>query len=301
MSGWDGIDEFVAVAKSGSFVGGARLLGKSNTHMSRSIALLESRLQSQLIYRTTRKVQLTDNGKVFFEQCQRMIQDRDDAIALGSERGEPQGELRIASTTVLGEYFVVPLAQQFARDHPRLSVTVELSNRQFDLVGEGFDLAVRAGHLPDSRLIATRIASRRLHTCASPAYLEQYGTPQSIDDLDGHECVLGTGVLWQFIEHGSERLFKPRGRWRCNSGFAVLRGSLANMGVCQLPDFYVKNHLKRGMLVSLLDEFGPQDEPVWAIYPQQRHLLPKVRGFVDLLKQQLQGRLDSGYRDQVLS
>lgn len=295
MAGWDGIDEFVAVARAGSFVGGARLLARSNTHMSRAIALLEASLQAQLLYRTTRKVSLTDSGQAFFEQCERMIRERDEAIAIISERSEPQGELRIASTTVLGEHFVVPLAQRFTRENSRLNVVVELSNRQFDLVGEGFDLAVRAGHLPDSRLIATRIASRRLHTCASPAYLAEHGTPLSVDDLEDHECVLGSGQIWRFDENGTERLFKPRGRWRCNSGYAVLRGAVSDMGLCQLPDFYVHKHFSRKSLVCVLEQFAPPDEPVWAIYPQQRHLLPKVRGFVNLLKNELQSNLDRGY------
>ncbi|MBP6111925.1 MAG: LysR family transcriptional regulator [Sphingobium sp.] len=297
MAGWDGIDEFVAVAKAGSFVGGARVLGKSNTHMSRAVALLETRLQAQLLYRTTRAVKLTDSGSVFFEQCERMIQERDEAVAIVSERGEPQGELRIASTTMLGEHFIVPLAQRYAREHPKMSVAVELSNRQFDLVGEGFDLAVRAGHLPDSRLIATRIAYRSLHTCASPAYLAQYGTPLTIEDLEAHDGVIGTGHIWQFSDGRTEKLFKPKGRWRCNSGYAVLRGTLAGMGVCQLPDFYVQTHLNQGTLISLLEEFAPPHEPVWAVYPQQRHLLPKVRSFVDLLKNELQSCLDRGYYD----
>ncbi len=294
MAGWEGIDEFVAVAKASSFVGGARLLGKSNTHMSRAIALLEARLQSQLLYRTTRSVALTDSGRVFFEQCERLIRERNEAIAVISEQGEPQGELKIASTTMLGEHFVAPLAQRYACEHPKLNVIVELANRQFDLVGEGFDLAVRAGHLPDSRLIATRIAFRRLYTCATPSYFAGNPIPRTVDELEGHACVVGTGYTWQFSENGKERLFRPKGRWRCNSGYAVLSATLADMGICQLPDFYVQSHLNRGTLVPILDDYAPPDEPVWVIYPQQRHLLPKVRGFVNLLKNQLQANLDKG-------
>ncbi len=180
------------------------------------------------------------------------------------------------------------------KDHPELSIVVELSNRQFDLIGEGFDLAVRIGHLPDSRLVATRIALRRLYTCASPRYLEKHGVPRTIEDLYHHQCLIGTKAMWDFSHDNGPRLFKVKGRWRCNSGHAVLLAALADMGICQLPDIYVRQHIEQQELIVILEKVAPPEEPIWVIYPQQHHLLPKVRKFVDLLKAEMAARLASG-------
>lgn len=163
MSEWDGIDEFVAVATIGSFGGGARAIGASPTHVSRSIMALEQRVQAQLFHRTTRSVRLTDTGRVFLEHCTRIKQERDEAIALISERGEPRGELRVTCSTAMGERFVAPILWRYAQENPNLSITIELSNHIVDLVAEGFDLAIRTGTLADSRLIRTRVASRRVY------------------------------------------------------------------------------------------------------------------------------------------
>ena len=126
-------------------------------------------------------------------------------------------------------------------------------------------------------------------TCA--AYLARAGTPASIDDLARHECLLGTAPAWHFHAQGKDVTHRPAGRWRCNSGTAVTEAALAGHGVCQLPDFYVMPHLQSGALVSLLDPLRPQEEPIWAVYPQRRHLLPKVRLLIDKLREELPGAL----------
>jgi len=142
MSQWDGIDEFLSVATSGSFTAGARALGMSTTHVSRAIMALERRVEAQLFHRTTRAVRLTDTGQAFFERCERIAQERDEAIALICAHNEPQGELRVTCSTTMGERFVAPILRRFAGQHPRLSVSIELSNRVVDLAGEGYDLAL---------------------------------------------------------------------------------------------------------------------------------------------------------------
>lgn len=287
MSNWDGIDEFVAVATAGSFGAGARALGVSATHVSRSIMALEQRVQAQLFHRTTRTVRLTDTGRVFLEHCARMVLERDEAIALINEEGDPQGELRVTCSTAMGERFVAPILWRYAMAHPRLSITIELSNRLVDLVGEGFDLAIRTGSLADSRLIGTRVASRTLYTCAAPSYLEKAGAPEDVEDLTGHECITGTSTTWHFKASGREILYRPKGRVRCNSGQAVIDACLSGMGICQLPEFYVLPLLESSALSPVLDPYRPDDEPIWAVYPQRRHLLPKIRNVVELLRQEL--------------
>ena len=292
MTRWDGIEEFVAVETAGSFAGGAHALGLSTSHISRSIARLENRIQAQLFFRTTRKVTLTDTGRALIEQFRRIVQERDEALASISDEGKPQGELRFTCSTALGERFVAPIVRKFAAENPDLRVTIELTNRLVDLVAEGFDLAVRTGNLTDSRLIGTRIASRRLYLCGSPAYLGMHGRPRTVEELSSHQCLVGTASTWQFRVDGTGHIFRPKGRWRCNSGATVVDAALADMGLCQLPELYVLPHIMEGRLEAVLDEFRANDEPIWAVYPQRRHLLPKVRKLVDRLRAELGPVLD---------
>lgn len=291
MAGWEGIDEFVAVATAGSFRAGAQALGASTTHMSRAIARLEMRVQTQLFHRTTRVVHLTDAGRIFLEHCRRIVMERDEAIALINEGGEPQGELRVTCSTAMGERFVAPLIHEFTRQHRKLAVNLHLTNRLVDIVGEGFDLAIRTGHLADSRLIATRVASRTLLTCASPEYLREKGYPRQVGDLKAHACLIGTMPNWHFKSGKAAEMFRPKGRIRCNSGTAVVQAAISGLGICQLPEFYVIPYLSSGRLELVLNEFAPDAEPIWAVYPQRRHLLPKVSHFVSLLKDRLASEL----------
>jgi len=283
MSNWEGIEEFVAVANSGSFVGAARVLGLSTSHISRAIMRLENRLQTQVLIRTTRKVALTDTGRILAEQFRRLIMDRQEAFAAVSDSGEPQGELRLTCSTGIGERFVAPIVRRFALTYPRLTVSIDLTNRVVDIISEGYDLAVRTGHLPDSSLVGTRIASRRLILCAAPAYLAAEGVPQSLEDLARHQCLTGTSGLWHF----SNGTFRPRGNWRCNSGLVLAEAAMAGMGLCQLPEFYVLKAIAEGRLVPVLEALRPDEEPIWAVYPQRRYLLPKVRKLVEVLRAEL--------------
>lgn len=287
MSNWDGIDEFIAVATASSFTRAARAIGMSPTHVSRAIIALEQRVQAQLFHRTTRTVRLTDTGRVFFERCERIAQERDEAIALIGEEGEPQGELRVTCSTAMGERFVAPIIRRFAMSHHKLTVTIDLSNRVIDLVSEGYDLGIRTGVVSDARLIAVRVASRTLYTCAAPSYLAQAGTPQSVAELASHQCIAGTSGTWHFADRGVEQVYRPKGRFRCNSGQAVIEACISGLGICQLPDFYILPYLRHGMVVRIMDNLQPEDEPIWAVYPQRRHLLPKIQGVVETLQHEL--------------
>lgn len=291
MDAWRGIDEFVAVAASGTFAAAARKFGASTTHMSRSVAQLENRLQAQLFHRTTRMVRLTDTGRMFYAHCQRLLHDRDEAIAQISQRGEPQGELRVTCSVAMGERFVGPIIRRFITDYPKVSVMLELTNRDIDMIADGYDLAIRTGKLPDSSLVSTRVALRTLYTCASPDYLARAGTPHSIAELANHECVIGASSTWQFVVGQQNELFRPMGRWRSNSGKTVVDAALAGMGICQLPDFYALPHLATGRLVALLEQFRANDEQIWAVYPEQRHQLPKLSMLVERLRHELPAML----------
>jgi DNA-binding transcriptional LysR family regulator len=303
MSKWDGIAEFLAVAAASSFTGGAKALGVSTTHVSRSIMALEQRLQTQLFHRTTRTVRLTETGRVFLEHCERISQETDEAIGLIGERGEPQGELRVTCSTAMGERFVAPIIRRFATQHPKLSVSIELTNRIVDLVAEGFDLGIRTGSITDPRLLWTQVASRTLYTCAAPDYLSRRGTPSSIADLADHECIGATSASWRFKADGRSVEHRVKGRFRCNSGHAVMEACVAGLGICQLPDFYLAPYLRHGMVRLILDDMRPDDEPIWAAYPARRHLVPKLRHVLDCLRSELGPAMSSdaaAYREAMM-
>ncbi|AIT79555.1 LysR family transcriptional regulator [Novosphingobium pentaromativorans] len=288
LANWDGIEEFAMVARLGSFTAAAQAYGASVTHMSRSLARLESRLQAQLLHRTTRSLRLTETGQIFLETCKRLIEERDEAIAAIASQGEPSGHLRITCSYALGEKFVAPIVRELSTAYPSLTVTLDLDNAVVDLIADGYDLAIRTGQLNDSRLVATRVASRALITLASPAYLVRRGRPSDIEDLRRHECLVGSSAQWQFKGNGT---FRPQGRWRCNSGNALIEAALADMGICQVPRFYLGNHLSEGRLEPVLPDLNPEEEPIWAVYPQRRHLSPKVSAMVDALRNSLPSHL----------
>ncbi|WP_137885124.1 LysR substrate-binding domain-containing protein [Pseudomonas sp. 2FE] len=293
MNRWEGLDEFVAVAECGQFTAAAERLGVSSSHISRQIARLEERLQTRLLYRSTRRVALTEAGQTFLQHCQRLQDAREEALrAVGELTSEPKGLLRMTCAVAYGERFIVPLVTDFMARHPQLRVDIELSNRTLDLLQEGLDLAIRLGRLQDSRLVATRLAPRRMYLCGAPAYLERYGRPHSLSELGRHNCLIGSSDTWSFQQNGRESSQRVQGNWRCNSGQAVLDAALRGLGLCQLPDYYVQEHLKSAALISLLENHQPPNTAVWALYPQQRHLSPKVRQLVDHLKTGLAERAE---------
>lgn len=288
MSRWDGLDEFVAVAECGQFAAAGKRLGLSTSQVSRQVARLEERLQSRLFYRSTRRVALTEAGQTFLLHCRRLQDAREEALrAVGDLAGEPKGLLRMTCAVAYGERFIVPLVNQFMARHSQLRVDIELDNRPLDLLQEGLDLAIRLGRLQDSRLVATRLAPRVMYLCAAPTYLQRAGQPANLSALSEHNCLIGSSDLWHFQEQGREVQVRVAGNWRCNSGQAVLDAALHGVGLCQLPDYYVQTHLRSGALVSLLEHLRPPNTAVWALYPQQRHLSPKVRLLVEHLREGL--------------
>jgi len=288
---WEGLDEFVAVAECASFLRAAQRLRVSSSHVSRQVARLEERLQVRLLYRTTRQVSLTEAGQAFLARCQHLIEAREEAFeAMNDLHGAPTGLLRMTCAAAYGERFIVPLVNAFMARHSQLRVDIELTNRTLDLVHDGYDLAIRLGRLNDSRLVATRLAPRRMYLCAAPAYLEHYGRPHTLSELTGHNCLLGSSDSWSFSQDGRERVVRPSGNWRCNSGQAVLDAALRGFGLCQLPDYYVQAPLADGRLVSLLEHNQPPNTAVWAVYPQRRLLSAKVSQLIEALRQGLAER-----------
>lgn len=288
MASWEGIREFVAVAETSSFTAAAARLGASVAHLSRQIVRLENRLDVQLFHRTTRKVTTTEEGHVFYRHCRQLLDGLDEAErAITSLQSQPSGKLRMTAPVSYGEKYIAPLVNDFLLLHPRLEIELQLTNQRLDLIEEGVDLAIRLGVLEDARLVAWKLGARDQFLCASPGYLTRYGEPRTLSDLAQHNCLLGTLDHWRFNDNGRVRNLKVKGRMRCSSGPALRDAALKDLGLVQLPDYYVGGHLQRGELISVLDAYKPEQEGIWALHPQNRHLSPKVRLLIEYLRDRL--------------
>ena len=288
MFGWEGVCEFVSVAEQGGFTAAARKLGVSVAQVSRQVAQLEDRLQAKLLLRTTRQVRLTELGDIYYRHCRQLLDNLYEAeLAVGRHQAEPQGTLRITAPVSYGESRIAPLVNDFMLRYPQLEVTLTLTNQLLDLVHDGFDLAIRLGHLKDSTLIARKLAERIPYVCASPAYAARNGVPLSLPELAQHSCLVGNSDEWHFTLQGQPHTLRVQGQLHCNSGHALLDAALKGIGIIQLPDYYVYPHLANGELLELFPECRAPAEGIWALYPQNRHLSPKVRLLVDYLAEQL--------------
>ncbi|MGY5451639.1 LysR family transcriptional regulator [Agarivorans sp. MS3-6] len=288
MFQWDGINEFVAVVETESFTAAAQRLGISTAQVSRQVSQLEIRLATKLFYRTTRRVSVTDSGQLFYQQCRPLIEGLLDAErSLNNLQSTPRGKLSMTAPVTFGEQHIAPAVNDFCLQYPELEVSLQLSNQKIDLVDQAIDLAIRLGELPDSSMMAKRLAERSLHVCASPAYLAQHGSPHGISELAQHNCLQGTIEYWRFAEQGKTMALKISGRLQCNNGYALLDAALKGLGIVQLPDSYVKKYLQSGALIELLKPYQKGPEGIWALYPQNRHLSSKVSLMLSHLQQRL--------------
>ena len=292
----DRLDEmaaFAAVAEAHSFTQGARRLGVSGAQVSKLVARLEDRLGARLLNRTTRDVSLTDTGRAYLERAKALL---DDFEALeGSVRDEdgPKGLLRISAPVAFGAMELDAALLDFAEAYPEISLEVFYADRMVNLVEEGFDLGVRIGRLEDSSLIARRLAPVRAVACASPAYLQKHGVPQTPADLKAHEAILdlntGDPTLWGFGQNGECMETRVHGRLRFASAEACLAAAERGFGVARAPDFVAAPRLRDGRLTPLLCSYEPELSAIHAVYPHARHLAAKVRVFVDFLAQRYAG------------
>lgn len=288
MKEWQGISEFVAVAELGSFSKAAKVLGISVAQVSRTVLQLEQRLNCNLVLRTTRQVRLTEQGTLYYQQCRALVNGLQQANQLlTSMQHEPSGAIKITAPVYYGEQFIAPLLHEFLLRYPKVQLDMQLTNDQLDLVQGGFDCAIRLGQLTDSSLQAKALGKRTLYLCASPGYLQKFGTPATVAELHQHRCLVGSVDFWRFEQQGQKLQFKPQPYLRCNSGVALTDAVLKGLGITQLPDYYLQPYLEDGRLVALLAEQQPSDEGIWALYPLNRHLPVKVRLLLDWLQQGL--------------
>lgn len=286
---WQGISEFTAVAETGSFTEAAKRLNISIAQVSRNISELESNLDIKLLYRSTRRVSLSEEGTLYLQHCRNLVSSLDEANrTITNLKATPRGLLKITAPVYYGEYHLAPLLNEFLAQYPEVELDLHLTNSKLDLIQGGFDLAIRLGQLESSSLIAKRLANRTQHIVAAPSYLATYGTPQTIADLQNHQCLVGSVEGWRLRDSaGKTLLTKPKGRMRCNSGPTLLNAAIQGLGLVQLPDYYVQNALSESRLVAVLNDFRLPDDGIWAVYPQNRHLSAKVRRLVEFLATRL--------------
>ncbi|CAO3360192.1 Transcriptional regulator, LysR family [Azospirillum palustre] len=290
MDRLDDMLAFIKVVDTKSFTAAADRLNLSKSVVSRRIGELENRLGARLLNRTTRKLSLTEVGQAYYERCTRILADLEEAEqAVADLHAAPRGRLRLNAPVSFGIMHLAPAVAEFLERYPAIEIDMDLNDRTVDLVDEGYDLAVRIGRLRDSSLIARRLAPARMALCASPAYLQKHGVPQTPDELGGHACLIYTNVptpdLWPFIVDGEMRSVRVSGPIRSNNGDLLREAAASGVGFIMSPTFLCGQALARGELVSVLHRHVPSEVSVNAVYPQNRHLSPKVRVFVDFLVQ----------------
>ncbi|TNC09591.1 LysR family transcriptional regulator [Methylobacterium terricola] len=277
-----GMQIFVRVASTGSLSAAARALGLSQSGVTKHVAALEDRLGVRLLHRTTRRLTLTEAGRRYHEACERILAEIDEAeAAAGAEAEEPRGTLRLNVPVSFGVLQVAPMLADFARAHATLAVELGLNDRPVDLIEEGWDLAIRIGHLRDSSLVARALAPCRMRVCAAPSYLAARGWPRRPQDLADHNCLgytLASDDGWRF-EGGTVTV---AGSLRASNGDALVAAAAAGLGMIYQPTFLVADALRRGSLVAL-DLGTIPSLPIHAMMPSRRSPPAKVRALVEFV------------------
>ncbi|WP_366656785.1 LysR family transcriptional regulator [Fodinicurvata sp. EGI_FJ10296] len=282
------MEVFVRVVDCGSFAGAAAAMKLSRGMVSKHVLALEERLSVRLLNRTTRTLNLTEAGAGYYERCRQIVQDAEEADRATSQlQSEPRGDLRINAPMTFGSMHLAPALPDLLGRYPDMSVDLVLNDRVIDLVDEGFDVAIRIARMPDSSLIARKLAPCRLVLCAAPGYLEKFGTPQIPQDLVNHRCLLysisSSPREWHLSGPEGPVTVKVNGPLRANNGEALMDAALTGLGILMLPTFIAGAHLASGALVPIMTNYAPRPLTINAVYPHNRHLSAKVRAFVDFM------------------
>lgn len=282
---------FTLVVQNQSFSETARRLGVSAPVISKQVARLEKALGARLLQRTTRRLGLTEAGAAFYAHCVRMLEEAAAAERAVSRLHEaPRGHLRVSATVGFGSLRIAPLLPGFLAQYPEVSVELVCDDRVVDLVEGGYDLALRLTAQPGELLVARALTAVRQVLCAAPAYLERHGTPQRPEDLAGHNCLRylrsdDTGdSRWTFVSEGQPLGVPVTGNFSTNNIDALRRAAMAGLGIILGSSYRLEPDIRAGRLVEVLGSYLPvQDARIYAVYPSNRHLSPKIRVFVDYL------------------
>jgi DNA-binding transcriptional LysR family regulator len=291
MDRFQAITAFAKVVEMGSFARAAERLDLSVSAVSRQVGQLEAQLDARLLNRTTRRLSLTESGRVFYERCVQLLADLEEAEqSAHAGTARPRGTLRLTCAVTFGERHLAPVIAELAARHPDLKFDIELSDRAVDLVDEGFDAAVRVGAIGSQNLVGRKVGATHPVCCAAPSYLERHGEPKRPEDLERHVCLsyeyAAHRNTWPFRDRqGRDRSVKIGGPVHANSGRFLAALAASGVGIAYEPDFIVGPDVRAGRLVQILGGFEPLPSTIYVVYPSRRHLSAKVRAFAEFLDQ----------------
>lgn len=290
---------FLRVAELGAFTRAAEALGLPKASVSTAVQRLEASVGTQLLHRTTRRVQLTADGAAFYQRSRDLVDDMDELQGMfQGDHAHLRGRLRVDMPGGLARSFVMPRLPEFLAGHPQLEVEISSTDRRVDVVREGFDCVIRGGHLDDTSLVARPLGLMRMINCASPAYLARRGVPRSIADLAHHDLVHYVGTLGQrpmgfeYRDGDGYRTVAMGGPVTVNNGEAYTAAAVAGLGIIQVPAIGMRSSLDTGALVEVLKDLPSEPMPINLIYAQRRHLPQRVRAFMDWVAQVLTPHLE---------
>jgi DNA-binding transcriptional LysR family regulator len=286
------LQTFVRIVDGGSLSAAARSLGVSLPAVVRTLATLEEHLGTRLLNRTTRRIGLTDAGSEYYQRGRQLLSELEETeLAAASARQKPTGTLSVTAPVMYGRLNVVPLLAEYRRRFPAVAIRLLLLDRNVSLLEEGIDVAIRIGHLADSSLVATRLASVRRVLCASPAYLKARGTPAHPRELSSHDCLaagaLTAGDTWQFREGQRALAVRLRAGFASNSVDAVIAMAESGQGVGIALSYQIAQQVAQRKLKIILEGYEPEPLPVSAVTPHGRLTAAKVREFVSLARTRL--------------
>ncbi len=289
----------VELARAGGMSAAARQLDVTPAAVSKRLAQIESRLGVRLFNRSTRRLSLTAEGEVYLESARRILGDIEDLDALiASRQDSPRGKLKVNAPLGFGRTYIAPVIADFAQKYPEVSLQLQLTDTPADFVRDAFDVAIRFGDQPDTRLIARKIAPNRRLVCASPGYLKTHGVPVTPQDLARHQCIVlrqneDAYSLWRFTRGRRSETIKVRGGLSSNDGEVTLTWGLAGLGILQRAEWDLARYLRSGRLVRVLEDYDLPQADIYAVFPERHHLSAKVRVFVDFLVQYFQQDTDA--------
>ncbi|MCD6047389.1 MAG: hypothetical protein K0S08_1036 [Gammaproteobacteria bacterium] len=283
------MEMFYYVIKLGSFTEAAERLEVSKAHISRGVSKLEKNLNVQLIFRSTRKISLTEAGEKLFQHCKSLMQEAEEGVsALSHLSAKAFGTLRITAPPGLGNYILAKFFPVFLKKHPEIKPIVQLENNIVDIVREGFDLALRAAVLEDSQLVAQRVGDITNILCASPGYLEKYGVPRDLNELKNHQCCVYTKnsqpqTLWRLNKEKNIAEVRVQAVFSANQAEILKKMAIADMGIVILQPFMAQDALADGRLVHILPDYTLRHSDLYIVYPSRKYLPKKTKVFIDEL------------------
>lgn len=283
----DAMRVFLRVAELASFTRAADQLGLPKGNASLAVQQLETEVGARLLHRTTRRVELTQDGRAFFDRCREALVDVEELQGMFRKGAALRGRLRVDMPVALARNYILPRLPEYLRAHPQIELELSCTDRRVDLVREGFDCVIRVGALGDANLHARGLGSLRMINCAAPAYLKEFGTPRRLADLARHRLVHYASALggrplgWESVEGGSTETIPMTGAVSVNNTDAYEAACLAGLGIIQCPAVGVRRHLETGSLVEVLPRHRAPAMPVSLIYASHRHLAARVHSFMD--------------------